>query len=253
MKRSVLLLSVFLCIADLAAQNEIRISRPELSFSDNVLTVKYDITGCGSGEFVDITLIVLNSKGDTIKPGYITGDMGFRVTCGTGKVISWNIGRDNAKIDDDIQVLVKGRRSAQPVSTLNMPESENISRGKILVSSVFVPGLGLKKASGKSGFLVFSGLAYGGLGAALFLNLQSKKLKDDYLAATGNDRDNKFSKWEKNYNMTRSIIYGTAGVWAVNLIWSAVIPIKENPGKRLDFSLKSFNENELLISARLTF
>ena len=247
MKRTGFLLFLFTLFSTLSAQESFKISKPEPSLSNNIFTIKYDLTGCRRGEFVDITLIILNSKGDTIKPGYISGDIGLRINCGLSKTIVWNLLKDNVEIDEDIQIFLQGNPS--------VPEFKKVTRGNILLSSTIIPGLGQKKASGKSSYLVFSGLVYASLGTSCyFYFIKSKQLKKDYLATPGFDESNDlFIKWEKSYNKTKYFIYGASGLWAINMIWSAAIPVKENHLKRMNLSLTSFRKNELLISARWTF
>lgn len=97
-------------------------------------------------------------------------------------------------------------------------------------------------------------MVYGGLGASFYFNfIKSKQLKKDYLAATGVERDNFYTKWENSYDMSKYLLYGAAGAWAVNLIWTAIIPVKENYSKRMNMSFTTFRENELLISMKWTF
>ena len=247
--------TAFFCIlfSGLSAQKDFRISKPEPSYSNNTLTIRYDITGCGSRELIDIKLILLNSAGDTIKPVSVTGDIN-QVNCGDGKMIRWYVARDSVKMDDDIQIIITGSRSAPSVPAYVVYEDRRMKKGNILISSAFIPGLGQKKITGKPAYLAFTGLVYGSLGASGYLNfIKSKKLKEDYLAAIGEERDIMFEKWEKSYNMTKLFAYGAAGVWAVNLIWSAVMPVKQNSPGIPDLSLKTFTKNELLVSAKWTF
>lgn len=254
MKRTGLLIFLLAFFSTLSAQESYKISKPEPTFLNDNLVIKYDITECGPGEFIDITLILLNSKGDTIRPIYISGDIGLRVNCGFGKTIIWNLAKDNVKIDEDIQILIKGNKLIPVVPIAVVPETKKIKRGDIILPSVFIPGLGQKKASGKPVYLVFSGLVYGSIGTSCYFNfIKSKQLKKDYLAASGTERDDLFNKWGKSYDMTKYLLYGAAGAWAINFIWSAVIPIKENPVKRMNLSLRSFQKNELMVSARWTF
>ena len=138
----ILLLLTFFPV--LSAQEGFKISKPEPSFSNNTLIIKYDLTGCGSGEFVDITLIILNSKGDTLKPGYISGDIGLRINCGFDKTIVWDLARDNVKIDEDIQILIEGKRSVRTAAVF-IPEQKKITRGNILLSSFIILVLARKK------------------------------------------------------------------------------------------------------------
>jgi len=254
MKRSGFFLFLFTLFTGLSAQEDFKISKPDASFSDNTLIIRYDITGCGSGEFIDIKLIILNSKGDTLNPGYISGDIGLRINCGFGKTIVWDLARDKVKIDEDIQILIIGKKSAPSFSTIVVSEQKKISRGTILLSSAVIPGLGQKKASGKPVYFVFSGLVYGCIGTSCYYNfIKSKQLKKDYLAATGIERDDLFNKWEKSYDLTKFFIYGAAGAWAINAIWSSIIPINEKPLKGIDLGLTSLNKNDLMVSATWKF
>ena len=254
MKRTGFLFILLAFFSALSAQESYKISKPEPIFSNDTLKIKYDITGCGNSEFIDITLILLNSKGDTIRPIYISGDIGSRVNCGFGKTIVWDLVKDNVKIDEDIQILIKGNKPVPVVPIVVVPETQKIKRGNIIMSSIFIPGLGQKKASGKSVYLVFSGLVYGSIGTSCYFNfVKSKQLKKDYLAASGTERDDLFNKWGKSYDMSKYFLFSAAGAWVINFIWSAAIPVKKNPAKRMNLSLTSFQKNELLVSARWTF
>ena len=250
MKRIFFFLFLFAFFSSLSAQESYQISKPEVTFANNILTIKYDITGCGSNEYINITLIALNSKGDTLKPVFISGNVGKMVSCGLGKSIIWNLERDNIKISDDISVLLIGEKYV-PTVTYNGPKK--LTRGNVILSSVFVPGLGQKKASGKPAYFIFSGLVYGSLGTSLYFNFKSASLKKDYLAATGVERDNLYNKWQSSYDMSKYFAYGAAGAWAINFIWSAVIPIKENASKKMDVSISSLRQNEILLSAKWNF
>lgn len=253
MKRPLLIIILLTSIQFIFAQDNFRISKPELSFSNNILTIRYDITGCGSGDYLDIRLIILGSKGDTIRPSYISGDLGKRINCGLGKTISWNVAKDNIKTDEDFEVLIQGIKSVLPSTSVSPQVTKRISRGNVVISSVFIPGLGQKKASGKSLFLVFTGLVYGVAGSSIYMNIKSKNIYKDYQAATGIERDNLYNNSINTFNTSQYLLYGAAGLWAINFIWSAVIPIKENPLKKMNVSLTSYRQNEIMISAKWNF
>jgi hypothetical protein len=252
MKRVCLLLMILSVYLSLHAQDNVKISTPEVTFLNNIMTIKYDLTGCGTGDYINIKLIVLNAKGDTIKPVYVTGDLGSRVNCGFGKKIEWNVTRDSIIVNEELQIQVTGKPVAQVIPSY-MPVQKSISRGNIVLSSAFLPGLGQKKASGKGGYLAFSGLVYGTAGASLFFYLQHSKYYNDYKSASGTERENLFDKSVSSFNMSQYLLYGSAGLWAVNMIWSAVIPIKENTGRKMNVSLMRLPENGYLVSAKWTF
>ena len=146
---------LFLGFIVLNGQNSIKISKPEVTYLDGILTIMYDIAGCGSGEYVDIRLIVLNAAGDTLRPTYITGDLGSKVNCGFGKKIEWNMKRDGVLIDEEIEVMVTGKPVIMELPASIPSVTSRLSRGNVILSSIFVPGLGQKKASGKGGIGTF--------------------------------------------------------------------------------------------------
>jgi hypothetical protein len=252
MKRAWLLPAIINVCVSLNAQDNIKISSPEVTFLNNVMTIKYDLTGCGTGDYINIKLIVLNARRDTIKPVYVTGDIGSRVNCGFGKKIEWNVARDNVMVNEEFEIQVTGKPVSQAVPAY-LPVKKSISRGNILLSSALLPGLGQKKATGRSGYLAFSGLVYGTAGASLYFYLKSKSFYEDYKTASGTERDNLFAKSEKSWDMSKYSGIGSAAIWAVNMIWSAVVPIKENANKKMNVSLIKLPENGYLVSAKWTF
>jgi hypothetical protein len=252
MKRACLLYVILSVYLSLNAQDNIKISSPEVTILNNIMTIKYDLTGCGTGDYINIRLIVLNAKGDTIKPVYVTGDLGSRVNCGFGKKIEWNIARDNILVNEEFEIQVAGKPVPQVLSSYGIAE-KSVSRGNILLSSAFLPGLGQKKASGKGGYLALSGLVYGTAGASLFFYLQHNNYYNDYKTASGTERDNLYDKSVSSFNMSQYMLYSSAGIWALNMIWSAVIPVKENSGKKMNLGLIKLPEIGYMISAKWTF
>jgi hypothetical protein len=250
MKRTCLLFLILAGHLSISAQENIKISTPEVSLINNILTVKYDITGCGTGDYINIRLIVLNAKGDTIKPAYVTGDIGSRVNCGFGKKIEWNVARDNVFVDEDFDIQVTGKPVVREMPAYIQPQ-KTLPRGNILLSSALVPGLGQKKASGKGGYLAFSGLVYGAGGASLASYLIYKNVYNDYKAASGTERDDLFTRSENLFDLSQYMLYSAVGLWAVNMIWSAAIPIKETSNMKV--GLIRLPESGYLISAKWTF
>lgn len=254
MKRSFFLIIAATIFLGVSAQTGIKISTPEVSYLNGVLSIRYDIAGCGSNDFVNIRLVILNSKGDTLRPTYITGDLGSRVSCGFGKKIEWNMQRDGILIDEEIEVLVTGRPVVQetPVYTLQATD-KGLSRGNVILSSVFVPGLGQAKASGKKGALVMSGLFYGLAGSSAYFYSQKVKYYNDYQTASGTLRDELFEKSETNFNNSRYALIGAAGIWAVNFVWAAAVPIRESGTGKTSVNMLTVPGKGYMIAFRKTF
>jgi hypothetical protein len=254
MKRSFFLITAVAIFLNVSAQTGIKISTPEVSYLNGILSIKYDIAGCGSNDFVNVRLVILDSKGDTLRPTYISGDLGSRVSCGFGKKIEWNMQRDGVLIDEEIEVLVTGRPVVQETPVYSMPVTEKgLTRGNVILSSVFVPGLGQAKATGKKGALVMSGLFYGLAGTSAFFYAQKVKYYNDYQSATGTLRDQLFEKSEKNFNNSRYALLGAAGIWAVNFVWSAAVPIRENGAGKTSVNIITVPGKGSLIAFRKAF
>lgn len=252
MKRALLLLIFLVSYFTLNAQNNIKISTPEVSFLNNILIIKYDISGCGTIDYVNIKLIVLNAQGDTIKPAYVSGDVGSSVNCGLGKKIEWNVAKDGKVINEELEIQVTGSPVAKIIPAYNTVQ-RSVSRGKIVLSSAFVPGLGQKKASGKGGYLIFSGLVYGSAGASLYYFLKSDQYYEKYDLASGTERDNLYEKAVNTFNTSQYMLYTAAGLWAINMIWSAAIPIKDLSKNKIDVTLLPMRDKGYMFSARWTF
>jgi len=254
MKRFILLTLFLVFYLSLYSQDEIKISPPEVTFINDILTIRYDITGCGTSDIVDIELIILNSRGARIRPSYITGDIGSSIRCGFGKKIEWNMVKDSVLIDEDIEVQVTGTPHIPEIPLYTQPVSKTVTRGNVIISSFFIPGLGQMKASGKGAYLIFSGVVYGAMGTSLYFNMKSNKYYDDYLVATGTERDELYDKSVSTFNISRSLLYFEAGAYLVNLVWSGVIPIKENTRRRMELSFISApQQNGYLLSAKWSF
>jgi hypothetical protein len=232
----------------LVAQENYSISKPELSLSNDILTIKYDLTGCGANETISIKLIVLNSMGDTIKATYVTGDIGNNIRCGISKLITWNFEKEKIFITDDINIILKGEKQPQANSTLPQSNQNNYKRGNIVFSSILFPGMGQSKASGKKCYLIFSGIAYGTLGLSVYYSTQAQQHNEKYHSGTGSDRDMYFAKWENCYDKSLYFAFCAAGIWVPNITWSAVMPIKVN-NKKLSFNLYTPAKNQICLGA----
>jgi len=257
MKRTILLVLTFGFALSLNAQENIKISTPQVSILENIMTIRYDITGCRLNDYINIKLIILNSKGDTIKPGYLAGDIGEKVVCGPGKKIEWNIARDSLKINEELEIQVAGNLfKPEPVITppSYSPVQKTYSRGNIMFSSFFIPGLGQKKASGKGGHLWMSVFTFGTAGASLYFYQMHSKYYDDYIKSDiSSERDEFYKKSTDYYNKAKYLLYGSAGLWVINMISSASIQIKGVKVKQPGLSIISQPGNQYLVTAKWNF
>lgn len=151
---------------------------------------------------------VARAGGDVKEAGESIGDKDKEMTGDTDK--------ESVNVDKD-----RGSEETVP-SDLTAPA---YSRANIIASSVILPGLGQKKASRKGAPLLLGVIGYGTLAASGYFFYDYNKKYDQYLEAmTVTESKSLYEDSDKSFKMARNLIYGAAGIWAVNLIWSAVMP-----------------------------
>ena len=237
----------------LFSQNEPEIGPPEVSYYNDTLKVVYEIGNCKTGNLYEIKLKVFNSQGGEIRASALSGDIGRNITCGTNKTIYWDLAADNIQIDDDIELEILANLMFVDEPVIGRPEKvkEKSGRGKIIASSLIFPGLGQKKASGKKGHLILGAAGYGCVAAAGIMFSESNRAYNRYEEATSQDaRDEYFQKSEDLFNTAKAAAIGAGGIWAINLIWSAIIPIEDN---KMTFGLGQLPTGGVSINARWNF
>ncbi|MFP4489534.1 MAG: hypothetical protein ACLFN1_09550, partial [Bacteroidales bacterium] len=193
--------------------------------------------------------------GRVINAMSLSGDLGDSIKCGDNKRITWSLAADNLKINDNIEVQIVAEQTtvnkteegekASPSSkdtedrkTKSEPEdgikerpaskpvpAPVYSRGNIIASSVIFPGLGQKKVTRKGAPLLMGILGYGSLAASGYFIYDYNKKYEQYLETDiRSESDILYQDADKSFNAARYLAYGAAGIWAVNLIWSALIP-----------------------------
>lgn len=215
----------------LFSQNDPKIGPPEVSFFSDTLKVVYDIGNCKAGSVYDIDLKIFYSDGTELRASSLSGDIGKSISCGNSKTIYWDMAKDNIQLNDDIEIEIIAKQIFTDEPVRGTPEKTNssLTRGKIIASSLLLPGLGQKKAKGKSGPLVLGVVGYGSLAAIVYFALEGKKSYDLYLDETEQSyRDDHFTKSEDSYEMMKVSAIAAAGVWTANMIWAAFVPYEKN-------------------------
>ncbi len=230
------------------SQSKVSISKPRLSYFNDTLVIIFDITNCNDAIF-EVEPRITTSGGKVINASGLSGDTGENVSCGSNKKIIWSLAKDDISLNEEIEVQIiaeqlminiqEGGRDKQEVKEggdrvraeaelKTMPSdltATAYSRANIMASSVIFPGLGQKKASRKGAPLLLGVIGYGSLAASGYFFYDYNKKYDQYLEAmTVIESKRLFDESDKSYKTARNLIYGAAGIWAINLIWSAVIP-----------------------------
>lgn len=260
--KGLLILLLFVISISAFSQTKARISTPDLTYFNDTLVIIFDINNCQTNNLYIIDLKIFTSDGGQVSASGFSGDLGDNISCGKNKKIIWNLAKDNFRINDDIEVQI----FADEV-IINLPEAENMddriekpvnmisttySRGNIFGSSLVFPGLGQKKASRNPGPLFLGVLGYGSLAASGYFIMDYSKKYDQYLdSSIRSESDRLFLESEKSYKFSQYFIYGAAGIWAVNLIWAAVIPTNTN--NNMAVGISPLNSRGIELYAKWTF
>lgn len=178
---------------------------------DKKMVITYDIVGGKPSEKFDITIAVITDSGNKLETKTISGDL-KGVPAGSGKKITWDIGKDIAFLDENIHVEIE----AKQINPLVIPYT---SRGKAMVWSTFFPGAGSARL-GQNGAHILKGLlAYACIGLSVKYNNDAVKAYDSYKIETNPSKRNGFlSDTESKQNQSSYMIYGAITIWVVDYL-----------------------------------
>lgn len=109
-----------------------KIENVTASFSDDKITVTYDLTGGNPKRLYKVEL--LSSHNNFNYPLLrVTGDVGDKVSVGQGKKIVWDVNNEMSKYQGDISFKVKGAMTAMDFEFKNPVSGTGIRRGKTTV------------------------------------------------------------------------------------------------------------------------
>ncbi len=193
-------------------QDYIKIDKPNLIINNGQLFIKYDLDNTEYDYNIHVEII--NSSGIKIKANALSGDLGPDIKPGNSKTIIWNLNQDQIFLDDDISVRIVANIS---------PKKYN--KGILLMQSAVWPSWGQTKlTNGKPFWLIgFAGVAC--IAGSYLYNQESLKSYDKYVAAISFDDSEKYYDQAVSQDNTSQLLaYSAIGIWAVNLIWVAVMP-----------------------------
>lgn len=230
----------------LEAQQRETFTTPEITIEtiaidNNQITILYDIEGCSEGTLYDVSLAITTLSGASVKPNMLLGDVGPGI-CGPGKMIVWDLARETREFDEELwfQILAD-RVELTQADAITTDFSKSYSRSGIIFSSLVVPGLGQKRVSGDGLSLLMAPLFYGSAGGALLMHLSSENHYDKYRnTASISDRDDYFAIAEARNQSSRALLIGAAGIMAVNLIWTGILPL-DPPTRGLSLNIATDN------------
>ena len=202
------------------------------------LIITYDIINYKTNDKFNIIPEIYKASGEKINALSFTGDL-KEVSGGSGKKITWDIGKDNIILDEDIYVVISGEIIGEhivdkPVETqkvirepiaVNQKGLKPVNRTACLFESLIFPGWGTSRLTLKNGHFVKGFLGYGALIGSVILGKMANDSYDSYKSAiSSTDRDNYFDNANKNSTMSMILASGAAAIWSFDLI--SVLAVK---------------------------
>jgi len=212
----------------LFSQSTAEIQNISFKAQHDTLVVRYDIENAEKKELFDISLVITTASGKLIRPRSVSGDVGPSVEGGKGKVIYWDANRDQIFLNEGIEVEIEA-------VALGVPE-KFVSRGKAILLSTFVPGLGISKLNKGGPYWIMAVASYGAAVGSVVFYYMAEDNFNKYLASMDIDERNTLhSKVESQNTISDILMYSAGAVWLGNMIWTLVQPNKTKQEKGLSF------------------
>ncbi|MEI7897690.1 MAG: hypothetical protein WCJ26_11695 [bacterium] len=188
------------------------------------LFVSYDLDKAGKHELFNIALKITTTSGKNLTPYSLSGDVGANISGGKAKQIAWNISKDNIAINENIAVEV--------LATSQVNNVKFISRGKAVLLSAFVPGLGLTKLNNGGPYWIMAIAVYGAAAGSYIYYAMAEQNYTKYLdARTEDERNSLHSTVQSQKNMSNILMYTAGAVWLGNMIWTLASSNKTKSGQ----------------------
>ncbi len=193
---------------------------------DNII-IKYDILKAKKDESFMIWVEVISLESGRISPKSLIGDVGNYVTGGKGKEIVWNVKGDNIDLDEEISIEVMGKPNVQAAEYIQDPVKVRTER-KVSVPtamglSLILPGLGNTYAKKGGAYWLLGVAGYGMIAGSVIMNNSAYNTYQDYKdEKDASDRKDLYDKADQKDKISKYLIYGAAGIWALDLLWTGL-------------------------------
>ncbi len=220
-----LLTFIMNCALSGQAQSRAEINKVDFMVRNDSLFVTYDLDKAGNDERFNISLKISTPSGKIITPYSLSGEVGADITGGRAKQIIWSINKDNIAINEDIAVEVFAKSQGSNVKF--------VSRGKAVLLSAVVPGLGLTKLNNGGPYWIMAIAVYGAAAGSYLYYSMAEQNYTKYLDARTEDERNSLHSTVQSQKNISNILMCTAGaVWLGNMIWTLANPNKTKPGNK---------------------
>jgi hypothetical protein len=207
------------------SQSEAIINKVDFTLSKENMVITYDITKYRKNERFSVSMKLISENGAVIIPQSVGGDIGNNITGGKGKTVIWNIRKDVVVMDQNVAVeVIAVPEPYQPIY---------FSKGKAVLLSAVIPGLGINKLQEGGAYWLFSVGVYGCLaGSAVFYQNAENTYKKYEASMITIDRNNLYSTVQDQKELSKNLLFAAGALWIGNIIWTLATPNRTKTDKK---------------------
>jgi hypothetical protein len=222
------------------------ITQPVLHFDNSALYISYDIVSKSKSDQFYVWVEIKKKNGESVRARSLSGDIGEKINSGIDKKIVWIPEKDSVYLDEDVTVEIKAEKY---IKTFN--------KGSAILMSAALPGLGQTKIYNGKPYWLAGVAAYGAIAGGIIAYNSSMNSYDLYKAEEDvAKREDLYDKAQKQMGASQALIISGAIAWAANIIWVALVPVRYESLKNVNFSLNQASGNRsgtMLLTFRLNF
>ncbi|MBN2632726.1 MAG: hypothetical protein JXR66_04155 [Bacteroidales bacterium] len=219
MTRHLILLNLFLVIVTDSFSQSFLISEPDLAYDGSRLSITYDLKAGNEKDLFYIWVEIRDTSGNSVHTSSLKGEFGEKISPGNDKTIIWLPAEDSVLNDVDVTVEILGEKY-----------ETSFKKGSALITSAFIPGLGLSKIREDSKWWLMSIPVYGAVAGGLFYHFNYLETYEAYSAESEIiPRNDLFSTAQKQSDISAVCFISAAAIWIVDMIWVAASPKRYKP------------------------
>ncbi len=213
----------------------------DFSVRNNKLFITYDLMNCPRNVLYDVSVTITDRQSGKIYPYSISGDV-YKVDCGSGKEIVWDVLKDNVELKSEIKVGIKVEKEYSTV----------VTKGPSNVFwSMLLPGTGSLIVADEPSVLslvAMGGYLYGAY-KAISLKVEADNYYKNYTLATDQIEMNTQYELASRTMDTAKIYMGLAGaIWTVDVLYTLFKGIS-NRRKQLRYLSEFDRRNNFYVTA----
>jgi hypothetical protein len=150
---------------------------------------------------------------------------------------------DNKELTENKKIS-ENKTKTEPEEEKRTPIKEEgstkeISKGKIVLTSAVLPGWGQSKVNNGKPFWLMGAAGYGCIAGSVLMNRSASSAYDDYKSSKDLDESNTlFDKATRRNSLSKVLGYSALGIWAADLIWVMVTPVKKKESANMNTGRK---------------